>query len=144
MGEIKFGRILISLLIAFLFGVTSVQAEVVVIANKSVPTDALNQKEVKKIFLGKKMYWEGNQKIALVILTKDTAHKEFVQKFLGKSTSQFTNYWKQQLFTGKGMLPKRVKADEMIETIKITNGAIGYLPAELAAGREDIKVININ
>ena len=41
-------------------------------------------------------------------------------------------------------MPQRVKADEMINTIKLTDGAIGYLPAELAAGRDDIKVIKIN
>ena len=116
-------------------------ADVVVIANNSVNTDNLERKEIKKIFLGKKMYWDDNQKIVLFILNKSPAHNEFVRKYLGKSENQFTNYWKQLLFTGKGMLPQRVSEKEMLEKVKQIEGAIGYAPDNLAIN--GVKIVRV-
>ncbi len=134
-------RVILLWAVSFLFTIMSpvAQAEVVVVANKSVNTDNLDIKEIKKIFLGKKMYWENNQKITLYILTKSPEHKEFVKKYLSKSENQFTNYWKQLLFTGKGMMPHRVKAEEMIEKVRQTDGAIGYVPGGTAT--DGVKVV---
>jgi len=126
---------------SFILVCSAVQAEVVVVTHKSVNTDNLDIKAIKKIFLGKKMYWEDNKKITLFILAKSPAHEEFVKKYLGKSTNQFTNYWKQLLFTGKGMLPHRVKDEEMIARIRETEGAIGYVTATLAT--EDVNIIKL-
>ena len=109
-------------------------AEVVVIANKSVAADNLDIKDVKKIFLGKKTYWDDNKKITLFVLSKSDTHKEFVRKYLGKSMNQFTNYWKQKLFTGQGMMPHRIKDDEILTKVQQTEGAIGYIDAKLATG----------
>jgi len=120
---------------------SAVQADVVVVTNKSVNTENLDIKAIKKIFLGKKMYWEDNKKITLFILAKSPAHEEFVKKYLGKSTNQFTNYWKQLLFTGKGMLPHRVKDAEMIAKVRETDGAIGYIDASLAT--EDVNILKL-
>ena len=135
--------VLILWVVTFLFAFMSstAWAEVVVITNKSVNTANLDTKDIKKIFLGKKMYWDDNKKITLFILAKSDAHKEFVKKYLGKSENQFTNYWKQLLFTGKGMLPNRVKDEELIGKIKQTEGAIGYVAANLAT--EDVNIIKL-
>jgi len=136
-GIVALGIVIFS----FLFVISAVQAEVVVVANKSVNTDNLNTKDIEKIFLGKKTYWDDNKKITLFILAKSPAHEEFVKKYLGKSTNQFTNYWKQLLFTGKGMMPHRVKDDELIARVKETEGAIGYVAANLATG--DVNIIKL-
>ena len=129
-------------LIFFLVSINSaVHAEVVVLVNNSVITEDLGLKEIKKIFLGKKMFWEGNQKITLFILKESPAHKEFLRQYLGKSENQFTNYWQQLLFTGKGMMPQMVSEDLLVETIKQTKGAIGYAPADITA--EGVKVVKL-
>ena len=116
-------------------------AEVVVVANKLVNTDNLDLKDIKKIFLGKKMYWDDNTKITLFILPQSPAHEEFVKKYVNKSENQFTNYWKQLLFTGKGMMPQRVLAEEMITRVKETEGAIGYVAADLVT--EEVKILKL-
>ena len=141
MGERKLMIGLCTIVVIALFTVTAGYAEVVVIANKSVTTDNINLKDLKKIFLGKKTYWDDNKKITLFVLSKSDTHKEFVRKYLGKSTSQFTNYWKQQLFTGKGMMPHRTKAEEILAKVQQTEGAIGYIDAELATS--DVKKIRL-
>ena len=125
----------------FAFMSSTAWAEVVVVANKLVNTDNLDLKDIKKIFLGKKMYWDDNTKITLFILSKSPAHVEFVKKYLNKSENQFTNYWKQLLFTGKGMLPHRVIEEEMIARVKETEGAIGYISANLAT--EDVIILKL-
>jgi len=129
------------ILFSFFFLSSAVWAEVVVVTNRSVNTENLDLKDIKKIFLGKKMYWDDNKKISLFILAKSPAHNEFVKKYPNKSENQFTNYWKQLLFTGKGMLPNRVTDDEMIAKIKETEGAIGYVAAELAT--EEVTIIKL-
>ena len=137
-------KLLVTLWIAvfsFLFVSSAVQADVVVVTNKSVNTANLDTRDIKKIFLGKKTYWDDNKKITLFILAKSPAHKEFVKKYLGKSENQFTNYWKQLLFTGKGMMPNRVKDEEVIRKIKETEGAIGYVAANLVT--KDVNIIDL-
>ena len=141
MGKKSWLITLSAMILLLTFMSSSLQAEVVVIANKSVNTENLDSKAIKKIFLGKKMYWDDNKKITLFILAKSPTHEEFVKKYLGKSTNQFTNYWKQLLFTGKGMMPNRVKDDELIAKIVATEGAVGYIDARLAT--EDVKIINL-
>ena len=129
------------MLFSFFFLYSAAQAEVVVVTHKSVNTENLDIKAIKKIFLGKKTYWEDNKKITLFILAKSPAHEEFVKKYLGKSENQFTNYWKQLLFTGKGMMPHRVRDEELIAKIKETEGAIGYVTAGLAT--EGVNIVKL-
>jgi len=133
--------VLLTLIFLLVLMSSLVQAEVVVVANNSVNTDNLGLKDIKKIFLGKKMYWDDNQKITLFILKDSPAHKEFVRTYLGKSENQYTNYWKQLLFTGKGMMPQRVSQEELLEKIKETEGAIGYMAAGITT--EGIRIIKI-
>ena len=141
MGAKKLVLILWVVILLFAFMSSTALAEVVVVTHKSVNTENLELKDIKKIFLGKKMYWDDNKKITLFILSKSPTHQEFLKKYLGKSENQFTNYWKQLLFTGKGMLPNRVTDDEMIAKIKETEGAIGYIAANLAT--EDVNIIKL-
>ncbi len=107
-----------------------VYADVIVITNNSV-TENLDLAEIKKIYLGKKKFWNNDQIITLFVSKNTETQNEFVTKYLDKSINQFTNYWKRILFTGQGMMPNEVSDQDVVELVKRTEGAIGYVPADL-------------
>lgn len=102
-------------------------ADIYIIANKNVPDKELEKESIERIYLGKKTQWSNGSQIVPVILKSGTTHSGFIKKFLGRDTSQFTTYWKQAVFTGRGMPPKSFETEaELIEYLDNTPGAIGY------------------
>ncbi len=123
--------------------VTKSHAEVVVITNSTVGMDSMPKDELKKIFLGKKIKWSDDMRIKVTALKKGEVHKEFVKMYTKKSTSQFKNYWKNMIFTGKGMPPKQFETEsELIDYVSTTDGAIGYISTDKKT--DDIKILIIN
>jgi ABC-type phosphate transport system substrate-binding protein len=131
--RIKTTLVLIAVAIAssFIFaGHPAKAGDVIIICNKSVPEDALSRDMIKNIFLGKKTKWSNRNKIIFVTQKKNDVHKSFLKTYVSKTTSQFRNYWKKQVFTGKGRTPKSFPGDsKIIEFVAGTKGAIGYVAA---------------
>ncbi len=86
--------------------ITRAYAEVVFITNNSVQESALKKGEIKEIFLGDRVSWNNGQEIKFVVLKKSPTHTEFTKVYTKKSESQFLRFWKKQVFTGKGSMPK--------------------------------------
>ncbi len=116
--------------------------EVVIIANKNVPVDTLSKKDVKKIYLGTKTKWKDSSRIGFVILKSGPVHEEFIQTYFKRSSRQFSCYWKQMVFTGKGDFPKYFDTDEeVIKFLESSDGAIGYVSADKVSDKvKQIKV----
>lgn len=105
--------------------------EVLIIANPDVPADALNKDEIKNFFLGKTPQWS-NQDMVTIVISEDAAvHKKFLKGYIRRTSAQFTNVWRNNLFSGKGKQPiKAASIDELVEYVSKTKGAIGYIPSE--------------
>jgi len=117
--------------------------EVIIITNKSVPVDQLNQEEVKNIFIGKITRWDDSQKVKFVILSNSKVHIGFLKKFVKRTPEQYSRHWKKQIFTGKGNKPRSFKTQEsLIDYVANTKGAIGYVSQGVISDR--IKVIRVN
>ncbi len=102
-------------------------AEIFVFANKNVPDKSLERESIERIYLGKKSQWSDGTRIVPVILKSGATHSAFVKKFLDRDASQFSTFWKQAVFTGRGMPPKAFETEaELIEFVSDTPGAIGY------------------
>jgi ABC-type phosphate transport system substrate-binding protein len=115
--------------------------DVLVIANKDVPVDALSRNEIKSIFLGEKIKWNNDSKITFVIL-KTEVHDLFLKEYLGNTAAQYLNYWKKMVFTGKSKSPKSFSdTEKLIDYIAETGGAVGYLPA--SAYNDKVKIISV-
>jgi ABC-type phosphate transport system substrate-binding protein len=141
--RIKTTLVLIAVAIAgsFIFASHPAKAgDVIIICNKNVSEDELSRDMVKNIFLGKKTKWSNGNKIMFVIQKKNDVHKSFLKTYVSKTTSQFRNYWKKQVFTGKGRSPKKFHSDrEIIEFVTGTKGAIGYVAA--GSNTDTVKLI---
>jgi len=119
----------------------------VLICNKDIPVTSLDKKTVENIFLGKTAKIE-SVKVTLSVQESGEAHEAFLKDCVGKTSSQFSSYWKTQVFSGKGTMPKSFKTDkELIEYVSKTEGAIGYIAVEtskdtgLMAG---VKTVTVN
>ena len=118
---------------------------VTLIANNTVPVASLTEADIKSIFLGKKTTVEGSKdgkkvKIKPVIATLKggATHDAFLKKYVGKTATQYSNYWKKLVFSGKGKEPPSFKTEkELLAFVSKTKGAIGYIGTKTA---EDPKV----
>jgi ABC-type phosphate transport system substrate-binding protein len=132
-------------IIAFaLVNPVSAQPETIyVFANINVPDSALAQGEIQNIYLGKKDKWSDNQKINFTALSSGQCHEAFIKQYVKRTDFQFQNYWKQQIFTGKGQPPRGFASEaELIDYVSRTAGAIGYSCTMPDTGK--VKMLTIN
>jgi ABC-type phosphate transport system substrate-binding protein len=123
------------LFVALLSPVISLADGVVIVANKDVPASGLAEADVKKIFLGNKTTWDSGEKIVFVVQDRTDAGKLFLKTYVKKSASQYDNYWKKQVFTGKGKAPMSFSSDqELVEYVDQTPGAVGYVSSGADTG----------
>lgn len=101
---------------------------------------ALDEKAIKKIFLGKSKSFPGGGSAVPMSLDEGNAGAgSFNKGMLGKSASQLKSYWAKLVFTGKATPPKSVANDaEMIALISANPNMIGYIEG---AGDASVKVV---
>jgi len=122
--------------------VDQASADVVLIANQSVSASSISKEDVKKIFTNKKVKWDDGNQIVVATLKEGAAHKDFLDAYLSKSPSQFWAYWRKQMFTGQGSLPKQFDSEkEALDYVAGMEGAIGYVSAGTPAN--NVKVLSI-
>lgn len=108
-------------------GTVGWSAEVFILVNNTVPDKSLEKESIERIYLGKKSQWSNGTRVVPVILKAGATHTAFVKKILDRDASQFSTYWKQAVFTGRGMPPKSFETEaELIDYVSTTPGAIGY------------------
>ena len=135
-------RLILATALVLLVSLPVLAGDVVVIANKNVAENALDKGAAERIFLGKKTTWENGDKIVPVTLDGGDAHADFLKSCVGKTPSQFSAYWKQQIFTGKGTPPRSFKNEaDLVKYVSETPGAVGYVSS--GASVENVKVIKI-
>jgi ABC-type phosphate transport system substrate-binding protein len=105
-------------------------AEGVFIAHLENNSGALTQADISEILLGRKATWDNGTRI--IIYTIDENESEVTsaifKTYIRKAPAQFLAYWKRQVFTGKGAMPKVVMSDaEMIANVAKSPGAFGYI-----------------
>ncbi len=131
-----------TLVAVILIPILSVAGDVVFIGNPSVPVSELSVYDIKSIFLGSKINWNDSSDLIFVTQKKSTCHELFLQKYINKTPSQYADYWKRQLFTGRGQAPKTMENDqEVITFVQQTKGAIGYVSTD--TGLDKVKVLKI-
>ncbi|BBO81059.1 ABC transporter substrate-binding protein [Desulfosarcina ovata subsp. sediminis] len=134
----------LTVLAFFLFQVLSTQAiaqDVAIIVNKDLPVDTVSAADIQSIFLGKKTAWSSGEKVVFAVLKDDDARNAFLKLYVKKSPSQYDNYWKKMVFTGKGQMPHSFTTkEEIMAFVNGTPGAVSYVPAPADAS---VKMITV-
>ena len=134
---------LLGLLLCFPPGNTRADTEeVVIIVNPAVSDSVLTLDELQDIYLNKKTKWSDGKKIVFVTLKDPVTHPEFLKKYIQRTASQFRNFWKQQVFTGKGKMPTVFNSEEeLLDFVSGTDGAIGYISGRVST--DSVKTIAV-
>lgn len=111
-------------------------ADTIIVAHPGVADSSLSEDQLKGIFLGQIKNWPSGVKAEVVTLKEGAnVHHDFLNKYIGRTATQFGNSWKQIVFTGKGRMPKQFDTEaKLIEYVAATEGAIGYVSAGAAKG----------
>ena len=135
-------RIFFSIFI-FSFLSISAHADVVIIIHGKDKTDKIDLKTIMDIYTGKKTEWSDNTKIIFATLEEGSENETFMRVCVHKSSIQFGNFWRQQLFLGKiARMPKKCSSmEEMIKFVESTPGSIGYVPSGQDISGENVKQI---
>jgi ABC-type phosphate transport system substrate-binding protein len=115
-----------------------------IITNSSNSVSSLSKKEVSDLLLKKKTKWTDGSSVYPVDLSSGSKVREsFSQDIHGKPTSAIRNFWQQAAFSGTASAPPEKNSDEeVIDYVKKTSGAIGYISS--ATKTSDVKNIIIN
>lgn len=123
-------RILLALLLTMALPALAAEA---FIAHPDQANVRPSRSELGDILHGRRTTWPNGNRIILITLNEDvssvTAH--VLKEYARKSPAQFLAYWKRQVFTGKGALPRLARDEkEMLELVANTPGALGYILAD--------------
>lgn len=107
---------------------TALALDVVLIAHTDVPENSLDRRTTKRIYQGKLTRWTDNTAIVPVMLSGGQVHEEFVEEVLHLTDSRFRTYWRQAVFTGRGIPPQAFQSEsDLLRFVRETPGAIGYV-----------------
>jgi len=126
------------------FGPDAAAAEdLVIIANPGVAETVIDSKGLQRIYLGKQTQWRDDTSIVPVMLKSGPLHEAFIEDFVDRSVQRFVTYWRQMVFTGKGIPPKSfVQESELVEYVASTPGSVGF--ASAAANVSGVKVLSLD
>ena len=109
-------------------------AEVAVIAHPSVPVQQISKSQLLDLYTGDVKEWKNGEPVIIVDLKPRSDVKEAFYDYLGKSSSRMKSIWMRNMLTGEGTPPESLESQaEILERVKNTPGAIGYVNRELVA-----------
>lgn len=115
--------------------------DVAVIVNKDLSVSTVSSSDISKIFLGKKTTWDSGEKIVFAVCADPAAQEAFLKQYVNKSPSQYNNYWKSLVFTGKGSMPVSFNTkDEVTAFVSATRGAVSFVAPPSEASVKTITV----
>ncbi len=129
------------LLLLFILGFGSINAQIVVIANKDVKESNLDLNKIKSIYKLEVTRWNSGESLTLFdYQTENKSKKEFYTK-TGFEQVQLNKVWLRAKLSGEGKPPVLAASEEeMIKQISSTPGAVGYVSADKV--NNDVKIIS--
>lgn len=117
------------------------QAEIAIIANKSVSIVSITEAQAAAIFLSQlDVLEDGTQLIPVDQKDDQETRAMFYTKVIKKGAAQLSAYWSRKVFSGEGQPPKKVADDAVVLALVRTNpNVIGYVDA--AAVNNSVKVL---
>jgi ABC-type phosphate transport system substrate-binding protein len=103
--------------------------------------NALTDKEVSMLFLGKTMQYPDGSKAQPVDNGASSKSREaFNTTVLSKTEQQLKAYWAQQVFTGKSLPPKQLPGDkDVVDLVSKSPEAISYV--DQSAVNDSVRVV---
>jgi ABC-type phosphate transport system substrate-binding protein len=116
------------------------QAQVAVIANKSVPVDKIDKSTLIDYYARDIWIWNNDEPVTVFDLKTKSNVKERFYNFLGKSPSRMKSIWMKQMLSGEGKPPEALESEnDMLEKVSSTPGSIGFISNSKVTS--DVKIL---
>jgi len=140
MTHLRFLAVAASLIL--LAALSSLAADIKVIANPSVTNNAISAGEIRTIFLGETNRL-GGAHVEPVFQKGGQAHEALLKEYLRQSDAELQAYYRALVVTGRGSMPKELGSErEVVAYVSKTKGAIGYVGID--AQVEGVRVLAIS
>jgi ABC-type phosphate transport system substrate-binding protein len=118
-------------IVLVLIAAASTQAQVAVIANKSVSESSISSGKLNDIYsLRAKTWGNGKEIVPVTLKSENESVKKFFSAF-GKSLMEMKKLWMKLQLTGEGQPPASVGSeDEVVSKVASTPGAIGFVSSD--------------
>lgn len=119
------------------------EPEFYVIVHPSNGAQSLSRKQVSDAFLKKVTRWGDDSAIAPVDQKpRREVRAHFSRAMLGRSVAAVLAYWRQIVFSGRGVPPRQVRNDgQVVRYVRANRGAIGYVAR--GTPLEGVKVVQV-
>ncbi len=131
--------------IAFIVLLTSPQVQAInIISNITAETVSLSTTQLRRIYSMRQVHWQNGTPIVVYVLSsKNIIHQKFCKEQLRLFPYQLDRIWHKLTFSGYGVAPIEVANEsELVEAVKSTKGAIGYVENVLEVS--DVNIIKID
>jgi ABC-type phosphate transport system substrate-binding protein len=107
----------------------SAYADIVIIANLSLPVKSLSREEIYRIYLGKTKFLADGVKVIPVDQSSGSlAREKFYSNVIQKSETDMKAYWSRIIFTGQGYPPIQESDDNAVKELVAKNpNCLGYI-----------------
>ncbi len=110
---------------------------VVVVGNENVPR--LTQESLQKLFTGRSVFVEGVLITPINAQPGSDLRRDFLKDYLNQTEDKYQAYWTVRQFVGKGRPPRMLNDEDIIQFVRTTKGAVGYLYGKDVPG--DLNVV---
>ncbi len=123
--------------------VAGVGSEYRIIANSKVPVANLSRSELARVFLKTTATWpDGTAIVPLDQERTSAVRNAFSRAVHNRDADAIAAHWQTLVFAGRAVPPAVKKSDaDVVETVRSTPGAIGYVSADAAV--PGVKTIDI-
>ncbi|TGD74626.1 hypothetical protein E4634_05340 [Mangrovimicrobium sediminis] len=104
-------------------------AEPILIHNPDLQGEDFSTRSLVKVYAMQKRVWSDGTAVRVFVMPDDSeTHRQFVADYLRMQPYQLNRLWHRLVFSGTGTRPREVNSvKEMIEQVRNTPGAIGYI-----------------
>ncbi len=133
-------RLLVLGLTAALMPISTVSADLYIIANKDLPVAQLDKGDIAAIYLLKKKHWENGDDIMPINLPAQAdARNRFSAEIFDSTPEKLGSYWDKMLFKGETPPVTQNSEQAVILFVERIKGAIGYV--ETKPQSQKIKIL---
>ncbi|WP_157470895.1 hypothetical protein [Colwellia sp. PAMC 20917] len=142
--DLVISQILIRLMVLVIFIGSPATHAVEVITNITTDTVSITTTQLRRIYSMRQTKWANGLPITIFVLSStNPTHQKFCKDTLRLFPYQLDRIWDKLTFSGMGISPTVVLSEEeLIEAVKSTTGAIGYI--ENISEVSDVNLLKID
>lgn len=120
-----------------------------VLVSKESEISEISKAHLKNIFLGNEVFWSSGDRIRAAyfdVSAEAGGEPDFYKSLLDLSSTQFINFWRRRLFSGRGIPPKSFSSEsDFINYLAENKYGIGLAPQGVfhSQAKTNLKVLKV-